>query len=85
VCLNGGLSSSLHIPPSADPEGTFRAMPSGTDVGNAVGDSRIKLGLIGPSGGPGSATPFLIPFGPIFGRYTPCGLLMWILGVSPKV
>ena len=47
----------------------------------AVGVSRRKLGLIGPNRG--SVEPFLWPFGLIFGRCIPCGLLVGITGCIP--
>ena len=47
----------------------------------AVGVSRRKLGLIGPNRG--SVEPFLWPFGLIFGRCIPCGLLVGIAGCIP--
>ena len=47
----------------------------------AVGDCRRKLGLNGPN--KGSAEPFLWPFGLIFGRCIPCGLLVGIAGCIP--
>ena len=39
-----------------------------------MSDCMRKMGMFGLSRG--SATPLLTLFGPIFGRYTPCGLLM---------
>ena len=47
----------------------------------AVGVSRRKLGLIGPNRG--SVEPFLWPFGLIFDRCIPCGLLVGITGCIP--
>ena len=47
----------------------------------AVGDCWRKLGLNGPN--KGSAEPFLWPFGLIFGRCVPCGLLVGIAGCIP--
>ena len=47
----------------------------------AVGDCWRKLGLNRPN--KGSAEPFLWPFGLIFGRCIPCGLLVGIAGCIP--
>ena len=47
----------------------------------AVGDCWRMLGLNGPN--KGSAEPFLWPFGLIFSRCIPCGLLVGIAGCIP--
>ena len=52
----------------------------GGTIKNVQGVSWRKMGLIGPSRG--SAEPLLAPFGPIFGRCIPCGLLMGIAGCT---
>ena len=49
-----------------------------TALRKSRGHSTSKMGLIGLSGG--SAEPLLLPLGSIFGRHTPCELLMGIAG-----
>ena len=81
--MNGGSPPPYIASPRVDPRLAVRGgtMHVQNKCRRAVGDCWRKLSLIGPN--KGLAEPFLWPFGLIFGRCIPCGLLVGIAGCIP--
>ena len=82
ILFLNGLSNERGRPSFYTGEGRFPPFLIRKHLSTALrksrGHSTSKMGLIGLNGG--SATPLLSPFGSIFGRHIPCGLLMGIAG-----